>query len=98
MNVAIKMLKHQMAMDSDFRETFKKEAEIIARLNHKNIVQVYDVENLYQTMFIIMEFIEGESLESILKQQGALPLPQAVNYITQICSALAYAHSKGIVR
>jgi tRNA A-37 threonylcarbamoyl transferase component Bud32 len=97
MNVAIKMLKHQMAMDPDFRETFKKEAEIIAKLNHKNIVQVYDIENLYQTMFIIMEFIEGESLESILKQQGALPIPQAINYLTQISSALAYAHSKGIV-
>jgi len=97
MNVAIKMLKHQMAMDPDFRETFKKEAEIIAKLKHKNIVQIYDIENLYQTMFIIMEFIEGEPLESILKQQGALPLPQAINYLTQICSALAYAHSKGIV-
>ena len=97
MNVAIKMLKHQMAMDKDFRETFKKEAEIIARLNHKNIVQVYDIENLYQTMFIIMEFLEGQSLESLLKQRGSLPVPLAVNYLTQTCSALAYAHSKGIV-
>jgi len=97
MDVAIKMLKHKMAMDPDFRETFQKEAEIIARLNHKNIVQVYDIENRYQTMFIIMEFLEGKSLESVLKQQGSLPIPLAVNYLTQISSALAYAHSKGIV-
>jgi len=97
MDVAIKMLKHKMAMDPDFRETFQKEAEIIARLNHKNIVQVYDIENLYQTMFIIMEFLEGQSLESLLKQQGSLPIPLAINFLTQISSALAYAHSKGIV-
>jgi len=96
-NVAIKMLKHQMAMDGDFRAKFKEEAEIIARMNHKNIIQVYDVEEQYQTMFIIMEFIEGDSLEAVLKRQGKLPVPQAVHFLTQMCCALAYAHNKGIV-
>ena len=97
MTVAVKMLKHQMAMDEDFHEKFLHEAKIIAMLNHKNIVHVFDIEEMYQTLFIIMEYIEGESLEDILERQGSIDYTQAEKYLTQICSGLAYAHEKGIV-
>jgi tRNA A-37 threonylcarbamoyl transferase component Bud32 len=97
MTVAIKMLKHQMAMDEEFSERFLREAKTIAKLNHKNIIHVYDVEELYQTLFIIMEYIEGESLDRILARQGPLPCDKAINYLMQICSGLAYAHERGIV-
>ncbi|MBU0728132.1 MAG: protein kinase [Proteobacteria bacterium] len=97
MPVAIKMLKHQMAMDPDFMEKFKDEAKIIAQLNHPNIVQVYDIEELYKTLFIVMEYMEGESLETLLQRSGHLPPCMVVDYLYQACSGLAYAHNKGIV-
>lgn len=97
MPVAVKMLKHQWSMDEDFREKFLKEAKVIAVLNHKNIVQVFDIEESYKTLFIIMEYLEGNSLEDLLKQRGTLPWPQAAAFLMQICSGLEYGHRKGIV-
>ena len=95
--VAIKMMKHDMAEDSDFLNQFRNEAKIIAQMSHKNIIQVYDIEELYRTIFIVMERLEGESLKELLKQVGYLPAPRAVDFLIQICSGLAYSHEKGIV-
>lgn len=97
MTVAIKMLKHQLAMDEEFNDRFLEEAKIIAMFNHRNIVHVYDVEALYRTLFIVMEFLEGETMEDRLARNGSLPPAQAVNYLMQVCSGLAYAHGKGII-
>ncbi len=95
--VAVKMMKHTLALEEEFIEKFRKEAEIIAKLNHRNIVKVYDIEEIYRTIFIIMEYMEGEPLESMLKRIGSIPIPQAVNFLTQICSGLGYAHEKDLV-
>ena len=95
--VAIKMLKHQMAMDEEFSKKFIKEAEIIASINHPNIVHVYDIEDLYSTHFIVMEYLEGESLEQLLKRVGKLSPELTVHYLLQICSGLDHAHQLGII-
>ena len=95
--VAIKMLKHDIAMDPDFRESFRKEAKIIAQLNHPNIVKVYDIEELYQTIFIIMEYLDGTSLKYMLKNTPKLPLPKALDISIQVCFGLEYAHKHGII-
>lgn len=95
--VAIKMLKHTMAMDNDFLKRFKQEATIIAMLNHRNIVHVYDIEELYRTMFIVMEHLDGESLEDLLARQGCIPYGRAVHFLVQICAGLSYAHGHAIV-
>jgi serine/threonine protein kinase len=97
MPVAIKMLKHDMAMDPHFLETFRREAQTIARLNHHNIVQIFDIDEIYRTIFIIMEYLEGESLRTVLKKRGALPVPEAINYLNQILAGLDYAHQQGII-
>jgi serine/threonine protein kinase len=97
MPVAIKMLKHDMAMDPLFLETFRREAQIIARLNHHNIVQIFDIDEVYQTVFIIMEYLEGESLRTILNKQGHLMVPETIDYLTQILRGLTYAHDQGII-
>jgi DNA-binding response OmpR family regulator len=76
---------------------FRNEAKIIAQMSHKNIIQVYDIEELYRTIFIILEYLEGESVESMLERIGSISIPQAVNFLTQICSGLGYAHEKGLV-
>ncbi|MEW6351903.1 MAG: protein kinase [Thermodesulfobacteriota bacterium] len=97
MPVAIKMLKHHMAMDTTFAAGFRNEAKIIAQLNHHNIVKVYDVEEVYRTFFIIMEYVEGESLRELLQRPTRPPLPILLDFLLQICSGLLHAHQKGVV-
>ena len=95
--VAIKMLKHDMAMNPEFSEKFQNEAKIIARLNHENIVKVYDIEELYRTIFIVMEYLEGASLEYILDKAPKMPLTWVLDILLQVCAGLSYAHDQGIV-
>ncbi len=97
MPVAVKMLKHDMAMEPLFLETFRSEARVIARLNHPNIVQVFDVDEIYRTIFIIMEYLEGEPLRATLERCGSLSVLETVDYLQQILDGLKYAHEQGIV-
>jgi eukaryotic-like serine/threonine-protein kinase len=95
--VAIKMLKHNMAIDSELFDKFQNEAKIIAALNHENIVRVYDIEHVYRTVFIIMEHLDGVTLRTILEKGLRIPLSRMLRILTQICAGLEYAHEKGIV-
>jgi eukaryotic-like serine/threonine-protein kinase len=95
--VAIKMLKHDMAMEPTFQSKFKNEAHIIAGMVHPNIVRVYDIDEMYRTSFIIMEFLEGQSLRSIMDRMGALKPEVTAYYLYQVLNGLSYAHNKGIV-
>ena len=97
MPVAIKMMRHDLALQPEFLETFHNEAKIIASLNHENIIKVFDIDERYRTVFIIMEYLEGESLKMVLKRVKKIPPPLALSYISQICSALDHAHQKGLV-
>jgi tRNA A-37 threonylcarbamoyl transferase component Bud32 len=97
MPVAVKMMKHDMAMRSDFIQNFKNEAKTIAKFNHENIVNVYDFEERFQTLFIVMEHLEGMSLRSLLKRMLKLPPIWVVDYLLQICAGLQYSHTKNVV-
>jgi serine/threonine protein kinase len=97
MPVAIKMLKHSNAMDPDFLEIFRNEAKTIAKLNHPHIIRIYDIEELYKTIFIITEYLEGGSLKNILRNTPRLSLPQILGITIQVCSGLEYAHEQGII-
>lgn len=97
MPVAIKMMRHNMVVDSSFLHNFHKEARIIASLNHENILNIYDFEERYKTVFIIMEYLDGESLQNLLQRLRVIPPALAITYIYQICEGLAYAHEKGII-
>lgn len=97
MPVAVKMLKHTMAMEPEFMETFLQEARIIANLNHENIVKVYDIEQIYRTVFIVMEYLEGVSLQQVLQETPRLSLSETLRIVLQVCHGLAYAHASGIV-
>jgi eukaryotic-like serine/threonine-protein kinase len=97
MPVAIKMLKHDMAMEPTFQAKFKNEAHLIAGMVHPNIVRVYDIDEMYRTSFIIMEYLEGRSLRSLMDHIGALRPDIAAHYLVQVLNGLSYAHNKGIV-
>ena len=101
--VAVKELKidDHKKRDSEAYNTmirrFKKEAQILAQLNHKNIVSVFDIVEQNQSQYIIMEYLDGGNLEEKLNKEGSLPLPEAVSIIADICLALDYIHKKNIV-
>lgn len=96
-SVAIKMLSHSLLYRRHFAERFRHEASIIAQLRHPNIVDVYDTEQAYATMFIIMEKLTGRDVEQILDAQGTMPFDEVRRVLRYTASALAYAHRKGIV-
>jgi serine/threonine protein kinase len=97
MPVAIKMLKHDLALRPEFLSRFWNEAKFIAQFNHKNIVKVYDIEELFRTTFIVMEYLEGMSLKYLIKNMPRIPLHDILNILIQVCSGLRYAHERGIV-
>ena len=95
--VAVKMLKHDTAMDPLFYNQFLNEGKTIAQLNHPNIVKVYDVEELYKTFFIIMEYIDGEPLSQLLKQEKRPLMEEMVDILLQTCAGVLHAHENGML-
>src|SRR5512138_3757034 len=96
-DVAIKILPDEFSRDPERVNRFHREAEALAALNHQNIAGIYDLQQSGATRFLILEFIEGETLADVLKVRGALPVEEACNIAKQICDALEAAHEKGIV-
>ena len=94
--VAIKVLPADVASDPDLRQRFEREAKTISRLNHPHICVLHDVGREGDTDFLVMEYLEGETLAQRLTK-GALPLEQALRYATEIADAMDKAHRQGIV-
>lgn len=93
--VAIKVLATHMANDPNFAARFRREAQAIARLNHPNILPVYDFGQEGELIYIAMRYVEGGTLKEMLGEP--LPLDRVVEIITQVGGALHYAHQLGIV-
>ena len=96
--VAIKSLGHDLAgQDKVFHERFLREARTAARLMHPNIVQVYDAMIEDGSYYIIMEFVDGQTLDGLLENGKPLPLERAVDVFIDICEGLMFAHRQEIV-
>ena len=95
--VAIKVLPPQLGLDPDFVTRFRHEAIAAAKLKHPNIVTVYDVGSEGGVNYIVMELIDGESLASVIRQSGAMPLERAGHILGLMAAALDYAHAQGFV-
>src|SRR5438876_4260975 len=94
--VAIKILPDALAADPQFRDRFDREARTISQLDHPHICALHDGGEQDGTAYLVMQYLEGETLEARLKK-GALPLDQALKYGIQIADALDKAHRAGIV-
>lgn len=96
--VAIKILRSDLATDSDFRRRFHDEAQAVAMLSHPNIVSIYDVGSSDNLEYIVMELIDGITLKQYMQKKGGnLSWRESLHYITQIMRALSHAHSRGII-
>ncbi|MDL2224007.1 protein kinase [Bacteroidales bacterium OttesenSCG-928-M06] len=80
-----------------YRQKFIEEAQILARLDHPNIVRVTDIFQENNTAYIVMPFIEGKTLQQLVEQEGALEYETAVNYIAQLSEAVDYIHQRDIL-
>jgi Tol biopolymer transport system component len=94
--VAVKVLKASLAHDPEFRERFEREARVISQLNHPNICTLHDVGQEGAIDFLVMEYVEGETLAARLAREQ-IPLDQAMAYGIQIAEALDRAHRQNII-
>ena len=99
--VAVKVLKQELTRDVNFRERFRREAQNSARLNHPNIVSVYDTGETEiagdQVPFIVMEIIHGRTLREIVREDGPLSPTEAAEFLVPVCQALQTSHDAGII-
>ncbi|MFO0841176.1 MAG: WD40 repeat domain-containing serine/threonine protein kinase [Gemmataceae bacterium] len=95
--VALKVLNRDRTAGPLATERFLREARCAARLRHPNIVAVYDAERGDDCCFLVMEYVEGVSLDRLLKERGALPAAQACDYVRQAALGLQHAHDQGMV-
>jgi serine/threonine protein kinase len=95
--VAIKLLRADFSKDPDFRERFRQEAKAAANLSHPNIVTVHDFGLDSGRLFIVMEFVPGTDLKTIIQQRGRFPIEEAIPLMVQACAGIGYAHRAGLV-
>ena len=95
--VAIKILKDELSKDEEFRNRFHAESQAVAKLNHHNIMSVYDVSTHEGTDYIVMELIDGITLKQYMEKKGTLNWKETLHFAMQIAKALEHAHGQGIV-
>jgi eukaryotic-like serine/threonine-protein kinase len=95
--VAVKVLSDRFAADEKFVTRFRREAQAAAGLNHPNIVSIYDTGDHGEAHYIVMEYVEGETLGDMLRREGALPPQRAADIAAFVAAALEVAHGAGLV-
>jgi serine/threonine protein kinase len=95
--VALKVINGQLVSSHAAVQRFHREVQAAARLSHPNIVAAYDAEQAGDTHFLVMEFVEGTDLATLVRQRGPLPVAEACEYIRQAAEGLEHAHRLGMV-
>lgn len=95
--VAVKVLADRHSHDPHFIERFQREARSAARLNHPNIVQVYDHAQVDGVSYIVQEYVEGETLKELIRREAPLDARRAITIALQILAALRVAHQQGVI-
>ena len=94
---AIKVLPKSKLGNNSYLERFQREAKAIASLNHPNIVRAYDIDNDKDTHYMVMEYVDGADMQSLVRKHGPLPYLVAANYIVQAARGLQHAHDIGLI-
>jgi serine/threonine-protein kinase len=95
--VALKVLHPALTQDPEVVERFRREAQLVARLNHPNIVNIYEIGGRSGLIWYTMELIDGPSLAQLVEREGPLPLDKVLRLLREALSALAHAHGSGLV-
>lgn len=95
--VCVKLLDKKLSGDKRNLEFFLREARSAAKLNHPNIVHVYNFGKENGNYFIVMSYIDGKSLQDIVEKEGALPIEKATKFTVELLEGLGHAHSKGVI-
>jgi len=95
--VAIKALKPELASQTSIVERFRSEAVTLAKLNHPNIAALYTMFRQGEELYMVLEFVRGETLDTILQKRGALPAEEAIPVFCQVLDGIDHAHELGIV-
>ena len=95
--VAVKLLDESLAADASFRARFSREARLAASLSHPNLVTVFDAGEAERRPYIVMEYIEGRTLDDRLRDDGPLPVEEVRRIALQVCAGLQHAHAHGLV-
>ena len=96
-DVAVKILRGDLADDEKFVRRFQREAIAASSLSHPNIVEMYDVGEDDGKYYIVMEYVEGKTLKSLIKKRGSLTLPEVIDIMLQLTSAISCAHDSNII-
>jgi serine/threonine-protein kinase len=96
-SVALKILPPSLSSDSSFVKRFQREAQAVAQLDHPNIVQIHDIAKAKGLHFFSMQYVEGRTLDEVLKERGRLDADEAVRIITQAAQGIEHAHKNGII-
>ena len=96
-NVAVKILRDEMAQDEEFQRRFCAESHAVAMLSNPNIVAVYDVSHSDAMEYIVMELVDGITLKQYMDKKGAISWREALHFTKQIARALSHAHERGII-
>jgi serine/threonine protein kinase len=94
---AIKFIRPEFVTSEDFRVRFQKEAQSVARLRHPNIVTIHDFGSDDDRFYMVMEFVEGEDLKSLLRGRGAFDIARSVAIVVAVADALKYAHQRDLI-
>ncbi|MFC0473126.1 Stk1 family PASTA domain-containing Ser/Thr kinase [Halalkalibacter kiskunsagensis] len=95
--VAVKVLQPQFSGDEQFIKRFRREAQSATSLAHPNIVNIYDVGEEGNTYYIVMEFVEGQTLKELIQSRGPIPIEESVGYMEQMLAALEHSHENHII-
>ena len=96
-NVAVKVLRGDLATDEKFVRRFQREALSASNLYHPNIVQIYDFDSEDGQYYIVMEYVEGKTLKQLLKRRGSLTITEVIDIMSQVTDGMAHAHDSYII-
>jgi eukaryotic-like serine/threonine-protein kinase len=96
-NVALKLIRAELARNPEILQRFKQEIILARQVTHRNVIRIFDIGQAGGHKYITMEYLEGRDLRAVLREKGKLPPEEAAKIVLQICRALEAAHSEGVI-